>query len=175
MRGANGVASKVMSDHQKHTEFLRDCIRYDEGARRQELMAEIIRIQCDARCVLRAVWLMAMVAALAVFGLGYGTILGDNFPYNMPPFIVNLFWALGLGALISLVAFMGLGIVFRWKLDRRREECRQIVKRLLESRLGKTATAPLRDGPVSNGSLGPARVAAGVDGAPVTIESTDRG
>jgi hypothetical protein len=164
-----------MSDHQKHTEFLAECIRYDESARRQELMSEIIRIQRDARCVRRAVWLMAMVAALALFGLGYGTILVDHFPYNLPPFFVNLLWALALGALISLLAFMGLGMVFRWQLDRRREECRQIVKNLLESRLGKTVAAPLRASPVGDGSPGPVRVAAGNDGPPVTIESTARG
>jgi hypothetical protein len=135
----------MISDHQKHTEFLRECIRYDESARRQELMTEIVRIQCDARCVRRAVWLMAMLAALALFGLGYGTILVDNFPYNTPQFIVNLVWALGLGALISLVAFMGLGMVYRWKLNQRREECRQRVARLLESRLGKPVATPLPD------------------------------
>ena len=135
----------MMSDHQKHTEFLRECIRYDESARRQELMTEIVRIQCDARCVRRAVWLMAMLAALALLGLGYGTILVDNFPYNTPQFIVNLVWALGLGALISLVAFMGLGMVYRWKLNQRREECRQRVARLLESRLGKPVATPLLD------------------------------
>ncbi len=164
-----------MTDHQKHTEFLTECIRYDESARRQELMEEIIRIQCDARCVLRALWLMVILTALAVAGLGYGTVLEDNFPYNLPQFIVNLIWALGLGALISLLAFMGLGMVYRWKLDRRRGECRQIVTRLLETRLGKTVTAPLRDNPVGDGSPAPARVAAGADGSPVTIESTARG
>ena len=35
-RGANGVTSTVMSELQKHTEFLRQCIRYDESARRHE-------------------------------------------------------------------------------------------------------------------------------------------
>ena len=131
----------MMSDHQKHTEFLRQCIRYDESTEQQELMEEIIRIQRDARCVRRAVWLMAILAALAVAGLGYGTVLVDNFPYNVPQFVVNLVYALGLGSLISLLAFAGLGMVYRWKLDRRREECRQRVARLLESRLGKPVTA----------------------------------
>jgi hypothetical protein len=143
--GMDCAARKIMSDHQKHTEFLRECIRYDGSARRQELMDEIVRIQCAARCVWHAAWLMAMLAVLAVAALGYGTILVANFPDNAPQSIVNLIYALGLGSLISLLAFAGLGMVYRVKLDRKREECRQIVTRLLESRLGNTVTTPPQD------------------------------
>ena len=142
---SDGVASTTMSDHEKHTEFLRQCILYDESTRRQELHERITRIQRDARCVRRAVWLMAMLIALVVAGLGYEVILVDNFPSNLPPLIINLACALGIGSLISLLAFMGLGMVYRMKLDRHREECRQLVTRLLETRLGKPVTTPLRD------------------------------
>lgn len=134
-----------MSEHEKHTEFLRQCILYDESARRHELVKGIARIQCDLRCVRRAVWLMAILTALVLAGLGYGTVLVDNFPYNLPQFIVNLIWALGLGSLISLLAFLVLGMLYRNKLDQHREECRQRVAKLLESRLGKTAATPSQD------------------------------
>jgi len=134
-----------MSDHEKHTEFLRQCILYDESARRQELHERITQIQRDARCVRRAVWLMTMLIALVVAGLGYEVILVDNFPYNMPQLIINLVCALGMGSLFSLVAFVGLGMIYRRKLDQQREECRQLVARLLESRLGRPVTTPLRD------------------------------
>jgi hypothetical protein len=134
-----------MSDHEKHTEFLRQCILYDKSARRQELHEGITQIQRDARCVRRAVRLMAMLTALVVAVLGYEMILVDNFPYNIPQFIMNIICGLGMGSLISLLAFMGLGMVYRMKLDQRREECRQLVARLLESRLGKPVTTPLRD------------------------------
>jgi hypothetical protein len=46
-----------MSDLQRHAQFLRQCIRYDESATRQELEEGITRVQRDARCVRRAVWL----------------------------------------------------------------------------------------------------------------------
>jgi hypothetical protein len=143
--GAPGAASTMMSDHQKHTEFLRECIRYDESARRQELMEEIVRLQRDARCVRRAMWLMAILIALAAFGFGYGVVLVRNFPYNLPQFIINTYSVLVSSCLICLLAFAGLGMVYRMKLDRRREECRQIVRRLLESRLGKTVAMPAQD------------------------------
>lgn len=134
-----------MSDHQRHTKFLRECIRYDESARRQELMEEIVLIQRDARCVIRAVWLMAILAALAVFGFGYGMILVSNFPNNIPQFILNVFSVLAVSWLVCTLTFACLGMVYRLKLDRRREECRQIVTRLLETRLDKTATTPSQD------------------------------
>jgi hypothetical protein len=134
-----------MSEHEKHTEFLRQCILYDESARRQKLMKEIARIQLDLRCVQRAAWLMALLGVLLVAILGYGTIMVQNFLYATSHFIINLIIAVGVGIMISLLAFAGLWIVYRWKLDLRREECRQIVIKLLESRLGKPAITPLQD------------------------------
>jgi hypothetical protein len=148
-----GIASTMMSDHQRHTEFLRHCIRYDESARRQELMEDIVRIQRDTRCVFRAVWLMALLAALVVFGLGYGAILVNNFPNDIPQFILNIFSVLTVSWLICILAFAGLGMIYRLKLNRRREECRRMVTKLLESRLGKTvATPPQFAGPIASAS-----------------------
>jgi hypothetical protein len=164
-----------MSEHQRHTEFLRQCIRYDESARRQELVEGIARIQCDARCVRRAAWLMAVLTALVVAGLGYGTVLVDNFPYNAPQFIVNLIYALGLGSLISLLAFAGLGMVYRRQLDQRREECRQRVARLLESRLGKLVVTPSGDNRAGGEDGGGVRVAGEVNGSLAKIEPVAQG
>jgi len=144
----------MMSEHEKHTEFLRQCIRYDESARRQELAAGISQLQRDMRCVRRAVWLMALLTALVVAGLGYEVILGDDFPHKTPQFIINIISGFCLGALISILGFIGLGLVYRWKLNQKREECRQLVTKLLESRLGKPITTPLPDPPVGEGAGG---------------------
>lgn len=131
-----------MSDHQSETAFLRHCLSYDESPRRQELEQRIAQIQRDERCVRRAVWLMALLVALSATGLGYGAALGDNFPYNTPQFVTNTICAFGAGSLISLLVFVVLGIGYRRKLDQRREECRQLVQRLLEARLGKPVASP---------------------------------
>src|SRR5580658_10087105 len=112
-----------MSEHEKHTEFLRQCLLYDESAEREKLIKEIARIQRDLRCVERAAWLMVMVGVLVVTVLGYGMILVQNFPYNTSQIVVNLIFAVGVAALISLLACMSLWVVYRWKLDLRREEC----------------------------------------------------
>jgi uncharacterized membrane protein len=126
-----------MSEDQRHTEFLRHCLLYEESEERQELEKGIARVQREARCVRRATWLMAILIALVVACFGYGTIFVNNFPDEAPPFILNLIYALGLGSMISLLAFVVLDLVYRNKLNRHREECRQRVARLLKSRLGK--------------------------------------
>jgi hypothetical protein len=151
-----------MSEHQKHTEFLSQCILYDESVRPRELLEGISRIQRDSRCVGRAARLMAMLTVLVVAGLAYAMILVDNFPYNIPQFIINTVCGLGVGLLISLLTFVGLGMVYRKKLDQHREECRQLITSLLEYRLGKPVTKPLRDmrnNHVGEGDGGTARVA----------------
>jgi hypothetical protein len=145
MPGTNGVASTTMSEHQKHTEFLRHCLRYGESTEHQALEKEITRIQRDERCVQRAVWLMAVLTAFAVAGLGYPVILVENFPSNVPQLTLNLVCALGVASLICLLVFVGLGMAYRRKLDQRREECRQLVTKLLASRLGKPVPTPMRD------------------------------
>jgi hypothetical protein len=126
-----------MSEHQRETAFLRHCLRYGDNAEHQALDNRITQIQRDERCVRRAVWLMALLTALAVAGLCYAAVLVENFPYNTPQFIFNIICALGLTCMICLVVFVGLRMVYRMKLDQRREDCRKLVARLLESRLGK--------------------------------------
>ena len=145
MPGTNGIASMMMSEHQKHTEFLRHCLRYGESAEHQALEEKITQIQRDERCVQRAVWLMAIFTALAVAGLGYPVILVEGFPYNVPQFTLNLVCALGVASFICLLLFVGLGMAYRRKLDQRREECRQLVTKLLASRLGRPVATPPRD------------------------------
>ena len=130
-----------MSDHHKQTEFLKRCLGYEESARCRELKQQITQIQRDERCVRSAVWLMAILTALAVTGLGYPAILLANFPYSAPRFIVNLFCSIGAGSFVSFLAFAGLGVIYRKRLEHRREECRQRVSKLLETRLGNARPA----------------------------------
>ena len=130
-----------MTNHQKETAFLKQCIRYDESAERHGLEARITKLEGDERCVRRAVWLMALLAALSTAALGYAAVLVADYPLNMTqftaPILIKVFCALGLGALICLVAFVALRLVYRKELGKRREECRRLAGKLLEARLGK--------------------------------------
>jgi hypothetical protein len=136
-----------MSEHQKQTDFLRQCLLYDDTGERHKLEERITQLQRDEICVRRAVWLMALFAALAMAGLCYAAVFVPGHPLNLSEYtgllIIKLFCALGIGSLICLLAFLGLGVVYRKELDQRREECRQLATKLLESRLGKSHTRPL--------------------------------
>jgi hypothetical protein len=143
------IVAHLMSEYRKEVEFLRQCIVYEESAERQKLEQEIAYIQRHARGVQRASWLMAFLTALSVAGLGCPAILLESFPYNAPRFIVNLVCALGMASLISLLLCARLGLVYRKKMDQRKEACRQMVTKLLESRLSKPLTQPLQDMPDS--------------------------
>jgi hypothetical protein len=116
---------------------------------RQQLEDEIAQIRRNARCVQRAAALMAFLTTLAVAGLGYPSILLENFPYSAPPFLMHLIYALGVGSLVSFMVFAGLGTVYRKKLDRRKEKCPPLASRPFESSLGQPDCAPLPFMPLS--------------------------
>jgi hypothetical protein len=135
------------------------------------LEQEITRLQRDARCVRRAAWLMAVLMALALTGIAYARILLENYAYNVQQLVPSLLYALGGGSLISFLAFAGLGMVYRRKLDLRREECRQTVARLLESRLGNPVATSCREPPLSNESSGIVQAPAEGDDASTVMRS----
>ena len=167
--------ARKMSEHQRETAFLRRCLRYGDSAEHEALDKKIAEIQRDERCVRRALWLLALLAALAITGLGYAAVFLEDFPGRMSRFatrfIVQLFCALSLGSLICIPAFLGLRIVYRMKLDQRREDCRRLVTKLLESRLGKPATTHWRESPVGRGNRETVEGAAGGNGSPNKTES----
>jgi hypothetical protein len=137
----------LMSEREKDTEFLRQCIVYDDSAERHKLDESITRLQRNERCVRRAVGLMALLIALALAGVCYASIFLGDYPHNITqfitPYVVKIFWALGGASLICILAFGGLGLVYRKELDQRREECRQLARKLLETRGGKPSIIPL--------------------------------
>src|SRR5208282_4467402 len=77
----------------------------------------------------------------------------------------------GLGSLISMLGFIGLGMVYRQKLNQQREECRELVTRLLETRLGKPVTTPLQENRAGEGEGRTVRVANEVNESPARIQS----
>jgi hypothetical protein len=84
---------------------------------------------------------MAVLVALAMVGICYSAVVLADCPLNLSGFMTQLIskvlCALDLGSLVCLVSFTSLGMVYRKDLDRRREECRRLAAKLLESRLGK--------------------------------------
>ena len=136
-----------MSEHERDTAFLRQCLIYDNSAERHSLEERIVQAQCNERCVRRAVRLMAALTMLGAAGLCYAGIFMES-PQSPSQFITPLFnkvfCALGSGSLVCMLAFWGLGALYRKELEKCREECRRLATKFFESRLGKPGTAPLR-------------------------------
>jgi hypothetical protein len=143
-----------MNGRQRETEFLKQVVVYDHSAERHKLEARITRIQRDARCVRRAMWLMVLLAALAAAGLGCGAVFSADFPQNMARFMTRFSskacCVLGLASLLCLLAFLNLEAGYRQQWDEWREECRRLALRLLESRLDQLRPRPLPRGAVKN-------------------------
>lgn len=136
-----------MSEREKDTTFLRQCIAHEDSAERRKLEESITRLERNRRCVRRAVGLMALLVALAGAGVCYSAFFLADYPQNMTQFMMRfinkVFCAVGFGSLICLLAFAALAAVYRAELDQRREECRRLTRRLLETRGGKSSIIPL--------------------------------
>jgi len=134
-------AGTLMNDHQRETAFLRRCILYDDTDERHRLEERITKLQGDERSVRRAVWLMTVLAALAMAALGYVAVFLADYPLNVSQltarFFIKSICALGAGSVLCLFVFFYLGAALRKELDQRREDCRRLALKVLESHLGR--------------------------------------
>ncbi len=135
--------SAPQNGHDREMAFLRHLMLYDESGECRELEGRTAQAQNKERCIRRAAWLMAVLTALAVVGLGYSAILLEDFPQNKTHLLMRIFYSLGLASLVSLLAFGGYWLVCAGELNEQRERCRRLVTRIVESRLGKPVSASL--------------------------------
>ena len=127
-------------------ERLRRPVHRHDGAGLHEVAKEIAQIRRKACSVRRAAGLMVFLTALAATCFSYPAILLENFPYHAPPLVLNLIFALGVGSLISLLAFAGLGMIYRSKLRNREEVIRHRAASLSAPPSGAPDAASLPEG-----------------------------
>ena len=148
------------NEHERETAFLRRCIRYDVSTAGQQLDERICQTERDDRCLRRGSRLMILVTVLAMAGITYGAVLLDDFPGRMSVFtslfVIKIFCTVAIGSLICVVAFTVVGLFYRRELNKRREECRRRVTKLLESHLGE-AQAVRRNGELNEPGAGALR------------------
>jgi len=132
-----------MSEHETETAFLRHIILYDDSEERRKLEKSIAQVHRDTHCVQRVASVTALFPLLAIAGIAYGALLQESFPYNASDLVFRVLCVLGLASLVCLVGFAGLLTVYLRKLHRLQKEARQLVIRLLESRLGNPHVATL--------------------------------
>lgn len=138
-----------MSEHQKQTEFLKQCLLYDDTTESRKLAETMTQIQMDEQRVQRAMKVAGKFAVLAVVGVGYSVIFLDYYPEDVWGFSMHLFaqvfWMMGLVSIICLLTFAYLGSVHREELNQLHEECRETIAKFMDLRLGKPVSLPPED------------------------------
>jgi hypothetical protein len=125
----------LMTERMMEMEFLKRLIKLNQTQESRELGEKIARIQHDEHCVQRAIWLMAILTALAGTGFAYEAILRENLLHDESRFVLTLICTLALASLVSLIAFVALLLAYRKKSNLLRQECRRLITNLLESQL----------------------------------------
>jgi hypothetical protein len=130
-----------MSDNERETDFLGHCLLYDDSGDGHELQQRITQVKREERCVRRALKWLLVAALLAFSGLCYSMLFMPEHPGTVSPItrqvITNTLFVIGLGSLICMLGFRILVFIYRRELAKRREQCRQMALKLLESKLGK--------------------------------------
>jgi hypothetical protein len=128
-----------MNSHPGETPFLTGTTGYDDADERQQVERSIAQVQRDQCCVKRFASVTALVPLLAMAVLGFETMSQKNVPYEGSHPIISVLYAhpvirvlceIGLAPVICLVAFAGLLMGYRKKVNRLRDQCRPLATRL---------------------------------------------
>jgi len=138
----------VMNDNERETDFLGHCLLYDDSGEGKELQQRITQVKREERCVRRAMQWLLITALLALSGLCYSMLFMPEHPGTVSPMtrqaINNALSVIGLASLICMLVFRVMVSMYRHELAKRREQCRKMALKLLESRLGTPPAAPQR-------------------------------
>jgi hypothetical protein len=120
-----------LTDYNKETAFLTEILFYDQSCESKHMDERIARVHREHACVRNAACTAAAFALLTlIFSRTDFFQSGSKLPL----------WALsvvGLASIICLLTFLCILIVYRVRLARLRDECRGLIKKLLEARLLK--------------------------------------
>lgn len=128
---------------ERHTEqaMLKLFIAQGAGEESRQLQDSLARAERDESCIRHAMFLMMVLFMFTLAGLGYCAILEPDVFRNPGHFIMRGLGYLGLGALLSMGAFLGYFLFHRAVVKQLRKECRRLVLALAQSKL-KEPVAP---------------------------------
>ncbi len=134
-----------MNGRLRESEFLKELLAYDDCARARELQELLAAADRNEHCLFSSCRLVALIGILSGLGFGYTAVLLPEFFNNSSHILIRLFSALGLGSAFCLVVFAALWAWYRASGGRVREECRNLIGRMLSTRLrpGAERTAPV--------------------------------
>jgi hypothetical protein len=124
-----------MSEHQRHTAFLKRLVSFGDTRDCKELLERIQNAERDERSVRRKISGLILLVLLSIIGFGYVKLFAPDHFFYAWPVLVRLFSVLSLGAVIGLVFFTGFWCWCRAVLNGLRDEARRLVQPILEQKL----------------------------------------
>jgi hypothetical protein len=118
-----------MSDYNEETTFLRRILFHDTSSESKRVEESIARMHRDCACVRKAAEFSAVIVVVAL------VLTQAEFFQSTPNVRLWALCVVGLASLICLVAFLCVLVVYRMKLNLLRNECRNLVRNLVETRL----------------------------------------
>ncbi len=143
-----------MTEHERNTDFLRRMILFAHPGAHRKLEADIAQVRRKQHCVQRAVQLVILLGLIGVTAFGYGAVLEGNLHYGQSRFITTFVCGLGLASPVCLATFLVLLVNYRRELNRLSEECRQLITKVMEHRLGRLGTTTLTGSQPEGGDPG---------------------
>ncbi|MCX6902266.1 MAG: hypothetical protein NTW03_02050 [Verrucomicrobia bacterium] len=122
-------------EHKTEHTFLKQLIVHDASEASRLLQNNLAQAERDEKCIRRAVFSMVVLFMLSLAGLGYCAILLPEVFRNPSHLVMRSVCYLGLGSLISQVAFLGYFLWHRIAVSRLHRECRRLVLALAHSKL----------------------------------------
>ena len=116
-----------MSQREHETEFLRQMLVREDSTDRQHLQSQLDESEQRLRCIRRTFWLVAFLMALSAAGVGYGVIFLPGIVERRPHFLLQFFFTVLTGCLISLMIY---SVTWLWQshlASRLRKRCRQFL------------------------------------------------
>lgn len=96
-----------MSEHQRHTAFLKRLVSFGDTPDCRELLERIQNAERDERSVRRKISGLILLVLLSIIGFGYVKLFAPDHFFYAWPVLVRVFSVLSLGAVIGLVFFTG--------------------------------------------------------------------
>jgi len=125
-----------MSSHQRESAFLKSLIIYEDSEACREFHERLAKAEREAKCIKTAIRLVVLLGMFCISGLGYSSVLLEEFFRNKNHFVTQFFLGLGATSIIALLFFLAQSVWHRALIHRLHEECRRRIVSVVRSRLG---------------------------------------
>jgi len=128
-----------MSDYDEQTAFLRRMLLCDGSLESKDMHDRIARVQRERACVWKAMWTVIAIV------LGCTALSQLDLFQSEPGIPLRFIWVVALAGAICLLAFGGVLVAYRARLNSLRDQCRQLIANVVESTLSMQRLSPSVD------------------------------